>query len=165
MASNLHSLKFIGEPSSVRNRVKAPDSLRNSARRAGSLLIEATVALAIVAVLAVVVVELMTWSLRERARLASQQAALQLAANLLEEARAEPVATLTQAWAESRTIPPEIATRLPEGKVVVLVKSGETPRTRQVKVEVHWQTEAIPQSVALTTVLSERTTKKAGGQP
>ncbi len=107
----------------------------------------------------------MVWSLRERARLASHQAATELAANVLEEARAQPWEKLDSAWAEARTVPSEMAALLPEGKILVKLAPGA--KLRRVTVEVQWQGEpsASTQSVTLTTLLSARSAKKTGGTP
>jgi prepilin-type N-terminal cleavage/methylation domain-containing protein len=135
--------------------------------RAAFTILEITVTLAIIAILSVVVAQCVTWSLRERARLASQQAALELAANVLEASRAQPWAQLDPAWAEAQTVPTEMAALLPQGKVQVTLEPGLPPSTRRVTVEVRWQEgpDAPPQRVELTTVLSRRDQPKTGGQP
>jgi prepilin-type N-terminal cleavage/methylation domain-containing protein len=139
-----------------------------SRRRAGFTLMEVTVALAVLTVLAVIVAQCLAWSVRERARLASHQAALELAANTLETARAEPIERLSQAWADAQVIPSEMADLLPAGKIIVTVEPGQPiPLSRRVTVEVYWRFEndLAPHSVQLTAVLSERVTKKNGGKP
>jgi type II secretory pathway pseudopilin PulG len=130
--------------------------------RAGFTILEVTVALAILIILGAIVAQAMVWSLRERARLASHQAATELAANVLEEARAQPWDKLDDKWAEGRTVPSEMAALLPAGKIVVKLESAAT--SRRVTVEVRWQHEQ-EQSVSLTTLLSARETKKTGGTP
>src|SRR2546421_4359682 len=79
-----------------------------SVSRAGMTLVEVTVTLAIVGILAVIVSQCIVWSLQERARLASHQAALELADNLLEMARAQPWERLDQSWADAQAIPAEM---------------------------------------------------------
>jgi type II secretory pathway pseudopilin PulG len=131
-------------------------------------LVEVTVALAIIAVLAVIVAQCIAWGLRERARTLTQQAALELAANMLEAARAQPWDLLDQAWADGQTIPADMEALFPDGKLSMTVEPG--PRgsaTRRVTVDVTWQFEPhLPaQIVQLTTLLSGRVTEKPGGQP
>jgi type II secretory pathway pseudopilin PulG len=131
-------------------------------------LVEVTVTLAIMAVLAVIVAQSIAWSLRERARVATHLAALELAANMLEAARAQPWEQLDKAWADAQTIPSEMEVLLPEGKLLMTVEPEQPVRgTRRVTVEVAWQLEAhLPdQSVQLTTILSARKAKNAEGQP
>jgi prepilin-type N-terminal cleavage/methylation domain-containing protein len=141
---------------------------RMSAPRAALTLVEVTITLAIIGILVVIVTQCMVMSLRERGRMASQQAAQELAANTLEAARAQPWEKLDKTWADTQTLPAEMADLLPEGKIVVTVEPGQPEsQTRRVTVEVRWQVEPDqePRSVRLTTVLSARTAKKAGGNP
>jgi prepilin-type N-terminal cleavage/methylation domain-containing protein len=141
---------------------------RMSAPRVGMTLVEVTVTLAILAVLVVIVAQCIAWSLRERGRAATHQAALELATNMLEAARAQPWEQLDQTWADGQTIPSEMKLLLPEGKAHITVEPGQPePGTRRVTAEVTWQFEAHlpPRSVQLTTILSGRVGKKTGGQP
>jgi prepilin-type N-terminal cleavage/methylation domain-containing protein len=145
-----------------------PVSAGQTSLRGGMSLMEVTVTLAIIAVLAVVIAQCAYWSGLERGRMASHQAALELATNALEAARALPWDKLDQAWADAQTIPADMATLLPDGKLVVTVApEPRQPLTRRVTAEVRWQLEAHlpPQSEQLTTLLSERTAKKSGGRP
>ena len=130
-------------------------------------LVELMVALAVIMIVALIVTQAMVWSIQERSRLASQQAALELAANVLEAARAQPWDKLDQAWADAQGVPSEMAELLPAGKVLVTLEAGNPlPTTRRVNVEVRWRLEPEPaRSVQLTTVLSDRTAKKTGGTP
>ena len=144
----------------------APDSMPRP--RAGSLLIEATVALAIIAIVAAIVAQSIVWSLQERARAASHQAANELAANVFEAARALPFEKLDRQWADAQSVPSEMAALLPDGKVVVTVEaSSASVHTKRVTVEVRWPLapDQPPQSVRLTTLLSGRETKQIGGTP
>ena len=103
-----------------------------------------------------------------RSRFASQQAAVELAANVLEAARAQPFAELNQSWADAQIVPAEMAELLPAGKVIAKVEPAKgAPHARRLTVEVHWQIapEAPAQSVQLTGHLSGRETKKTGGAP
>jgi prepilin-type N-terminal cleavage/methylation domain-containing protein len=135
--------------------------------RAAFTLTEVMVAMAVTAVLGVVVAQCTVWSLRERARLRAHEAALELAANVLEEARARPWDRLDPDWAASRVVPTAMAELLPEGKVIVTLAPGEgAPHTRRVTVEVSWQSapHLPPQSVELTTLLSARQAPLPGGK-
>ena len=131
-------------------------------RRAGFTILEVTIALAILIILGMIVAQATVWSLRERARLVSHQAATELAANVLEEARAQPWDKLDAKWADGRTVPSEMAELLPAGKIIV--KLEPATNSRRVTVEVRWQLEQ-EQSVSLTTLLSAREAKKTGGTP
>jgi type II secretory pathway pseudopilin PulG len=141
---------------------------RMSAPRAGMTLVEITVTLGIVVVLGVIIAQCVAWSMRERTRMSAHQAALEMADNILEAARAQPWKQLDQAWADAQTIPPTMASLLPDGKVVVKVEAGQPePQARRVTVRVDWQfeTHLPPHSVELTTVLSGRTAKNDGAKP
>ena len=136
--------------------------------RAAMTMVECTVALAIIGVLMVVLAQCMVWTLQERQRVSAQQAALELAANILEAARAQPFDKLDNTWADAQTIPSEMEALLPGGKVVVKMEPGQpAPLTRRVTVEVTWQFEPFlpPLSVELTTVLSDRALIKAEAKP
>jgi type II secretory pathway pseudopilin PulG len=133
-------------------------------KRAAFTLVEVTVAMAVTAVLGVVLAQCTVWAMRERARLTAQRAALELAANVLEEGRARPWEKLDQSWAAAQTVPATMAELLPEGKVVVtLAPQAGATHLRRLTVEVRWQAAAqpTPQSVELTTLLSGR----EGGRP
>jgi type II secretory pathway pseudopilin PulG len=137
------------------------------AKRGATTLLETTVALAVIAVLAVVVAQCLILGMRERARSATYQAALELAANVLETARAQPWDQLDRVLAKAQTIPAEMADLLPEGKILITLELGPPePRTLRVTVEVRWQLDPglPPQSVSLTTLLSGRMAKKAGAK-
>jgi type II secretory pathway pseudopilin PulG len=139
-----------------------------ASNRPGMTVAECTVALAILLVVGVIVAQSTVWILREQARRGAHQAALEVAANVLETARATPPEQLSRAWAEAQTIPADSADLLPGGAVVVTVEPEKSfPQTRRVTVEVRWRPDANlpPQSVQLTTLLSERSATKAGGEP
>jgi prepilin-type N-terminal cleavage/methylation domain-containing protein len=137
-------------------------------KRNGFTMVEMTVTLALVAVLSVVVAQCVVWSMRERVRLAAHQAALELAANTLESARAQPLDKLDKAWAESHTVPSDMEAILPDGKMLVTVETmQDLPQSRRVTVEIRWQLEPnLPgRSVQLTGVFSPREAKSNGGKP
>src|ERR1700722_10410233 len=134
------------------------DALHSLPRpRSGTLLIEVTVALAIVAIVAAIVAQSIVWSLQERASAASHQAANELAANVLEAARALPFEKLDSQWADAQSVPSEMTALLPDGKVIVTVEaSPASAHTKRVTVEVRWPLapDQPPQSMRLTTLLS-----------
>ena len=137
-------------------------------RRPGMTLVEVTVTLAIMGILAVIVAQCAVWSLEQRGRIAAEQAALELADNILESARAQPFEKLDQAWADAQTIPAEMEALLPDGKVQVKVESDQpVALCRRVTVAVTWRFELYlpPHSVELTSVLCDRVAAKAGGKP
>jgi prepilin-type N-terminal cleavage/methylation domain-containing protein len=139
-----------------------------STGRAAFTLLELTVAAAIIAILVVIVAQSFAVSLRERARAAAYQAATELAANILEAARAQPFDKLDKAWADAQIIPTETAELLPQGKLIVTVEpEKQIEHLRRVNVEVEWRFEEhLPmQSVKLTTLFAGRDAKAKGGTP
>ena len=135
-----------------------------ASERVGFTLAELTAALLILAVVAVIVTQCAVWAQRERTRLAAQHAALELAANVLEAAKAQPWEKLDKAWADGRSIPGDMADLLPSGNLEVVVAEGPARLSRRVTAEVSWQIEAHlpPQSVKLTSVFAARS---KGGTP
>jgi hypothetical protein len=130
--------------------------------------VETTIALAVLLVLGVLVAQCTVWTLRERARRLAHQTALEVAANVLETARATPLEQLDRDWAAAQKIPAETAALLPEGTVAVTVAPERAfPRARRLTVEVRWRSDVQlpPQSVQLTTLLSPRTAAGPGGEP
>lgn len=136
-------------------------------KRSGFTLMEATTALAIVAILAVIVVQCVVWSMRERARFAARHAALEVAANVLEAARAEPFERLDKDWAESHVVSPEMDALLPKGAISVTVEPEKSvPGTKRVTVEVQWHFDTDqPQKVMLSALLAPREARSKGGVP
>lgn len=146
----------------------ADTSQARGERRAGFTLLELTVAVAIIAMLVVIVAQCLSFGLQERARVGAQQAATELAANVLEEARALPFEKLDQKWADGVAIPSESADLLPDGKIIVTVSPEKgLPRAKRVHVEVRWQFEPHlgVQRVSLTTLLAPRESKAKGETP
>jgi hypothetical protein len=136
--------------------------------RAGITVVETTIALAVLLVLGVLVAQCTVWTLRERARRLAHQTALEVAANVLETARATPLERLDRDWAAAQKIPAETAALLPEGTVAVTVAPERAfPRARRLTVEVRWRSDVQlpPRSVQLTTLLSPRTAASPGGEP
>jgi type II secretory pathway pseudopilin PulG len=130
-------------------------------------MVEVTVALALLMILGVLIAQAIVWGLQERARAAAHQAALELAANVLEAARAEPWEKLDKGWADAQQAPSDMGAVLPDARLAVTVTpEPKLPECRRVTVEVRWQFAPQPvKSVELTTLLSRRETKKAGGTP
>jgi prepilin-type N-terminal cleavage/methylation domain-containing protein len=155
------------DATSARLCLVAPRLARFQRRRAFTLL-EMTVALAILAVLIVIIAQCFSLSFRERARAASHHVATELAANILEAARAQPFDKLDQSWADSQVIPTYSAELLRQGKVIVTVEPEKsTPNLKRVQVEVRWRFEEhLPMnSVHLTTLIAPREARSKGGEP
>jgi prepilin-type N-terminal cleavage/methylation domain-containing protein len=126
--------------------------------RRGFTLAEVGIALAILAGAAVLVVQLTTWVLAERARTDARLEATDAAANLLEQARARPWDDLTDEWAKAQRLPDHLAARWPEGKLAVRVEpERDRPRVKRVTVEVRWDRS---DPVTMTALFAART---AGG--
>jgi hypothetical protein len=116
------------------------------------------VALAIIMILGIIVVQAVAWGLQERARANAHHAALELAANILEAARAQPADKLDKAWADLQQAPSDMDAVLPGAKVAVTVEPDAKLRaSRRVIVEVSWQFAPEPaKSVRMTSVFSAR---------
>ena len=92
---------------------------------------------------------------------------MEVAANVLEAARAEPWEKLDKTWADAQQVPSDMEAVLPDAKLAVSV-APEPKQTecRRVTVEVSWQFAPQPaKRVQLTTLLSRREHKKPGGTP
>jgi prepilin-type N-terminal cleavage/methylation domain-containing protein len=134
-------------------------------KRGAFTIVEMTVTVAIVAILVVIVAQCVLLSIQERARIVAHQAALELAANVLEDARAQPFDKLDKTWAAAQAIPSESEGLLMDGKLVVTIEPEKSaPKAKRVTVEVHWLYDAnLPRrSVQLMTVFSGRERKKGG---
>jgi hypothetical protein len=141
--------------------------LESSRHRAFTLL-EATVALGILATALVLVAQIGLWSLRERARSAVRLEALEWAANVLESARACPWEELTSAWGAAQHLPEPLAKRLDDAKVSVRVEPEVSqPLVKRVTVQVHAPSEQRLEEplVQLVGFFSARSTTIAGGKP
>lgn len=128
---------------------------------------ELSVAVLILVMVFPVIAQLTYWSLRQRARLQSQQTALELANNILEAARAMPADALTPQWILEQTIPEDVMPLLPEGTLSVQIEdvSDKSP-ARRVTAIVTWQTDDVGphREVRLVTLLNPRA-HPAGAQP
>ena len=127
--------------------------------RRGFSLVEAVVALAVLAIAAVLVAEFATWSLAERGRTDARLEALTAATNVLEEARAKPWDELTPEWAAARKLPAPVAARWSDCKLTVkVVAEADRPRVKRVTAEVAWtDPKRALAPVALTALLAART--------
>lgn len=133
--------------------------------RAGFTLTEALVALAVLAAAGVLVAQLATWSLAERARTDARLEAVDAAANVLEQARARPWADLTADWAAAARAPDYLTARWPDGRLAVRVEpEPDRPRVKRVTVEFKWTDTARVgwPPVVLTGWFADRA---AGGKP
>jgi prepilin-type N-terminal cleavage/methylation domain-containing protein len=136
-----------------------------SHRRAFTIM-EIVAALAILASAMVLVAQLGTWTLAERLRGREQQAALELAANVLESARARPWHELTPAWAASQRLPPSQTERHWRLSVQV-APEPERPLTKRVTVEVqiHYEHGQMPPPVQMVGLFSARSVASPGEKP
>jgi hypothetical protein len=118
---------------------------------------EAVAAIGVLLAVIVVVVQTSLWSLRERARNAEHHAALELAHNVMEAARARTLDDLTPAWAAKQRLPRAWHDLLPGGQLNVRVESDKTiASAKRVVVEVRWGVEPAPRSLELVSVFSPR---------
>jgi prepilin-type N-terminal cleavage/methylation domain-containing protein len=131
--------------------------------RPGFTLLECVIALGVLAAVTVFVAQLATWSLTERQKADERLTALELAANVLEAARARPWADLTPAWADGQRLPDELAARLLDARLTVRVEpEPDRPHVKRVNVELKWKHHDRMQArtVALVGLFADRS---AGG--
>jgi type II secretory pathway pseudopilin PulG len=139
-----------------------------SGRRSGLTMLETCVALAILGVALVLVAQLGYLNLREGIRADAQSAALELAANILEAAQAQPWAALNSEWAAAQQVPDLLRPQLADGELNVKVEpEPDLPQTKRVTVEVRWQ---MPEGVTCAPVrllglFSRRNAGSAGESP
>lgn len=134
----------------------------------GFTVLEAVSALSIACLAMALVAQVGFCSLRERERFAARQVAIELAANVLEAARAQAWESLDANWAATRQIPDAARKRLADGSFTVRVESVESsPHLKRVTVEVRWmQPESVEaRPVRLAALLAARTSAAAGGAP
>jgi len=133
-------------------------------KRRGYNLMEVSAAMLILALVLPMVAQLACWSLRQRSRTLSQHAALELANNVLESARACSWPQLSAEWAAAQKIPADITPLLPDGTLTAQVEPDKQ-QARRVTVTVTWSTgdPGPPRQLRLVTLLSPRMT--TGGQP
>jgi type II secretory pathway pseudopilin PulG len=108
-------------------------------RRNGFTIMETAIALALLSFAMVLVAQLGTWTLAERARADERLAALEGVANVLEAARARPWADLTPEWAAEQRLTDDLADRLHEAVLTVRVEpEPDRPRVKRVTVQLGW---------------------------
>lgn len=135
---------------------------------AGFTVLEITLALGILLVAMVLVAQAGFASMRDRVRNAARLQAEELAANVLEAARACPWETLTPEWAAAQRLPEGGADRLLEGRMTVTV-APETgrPLVKRVTVTISWTQDGDKPArpVELVGLFAARVTAAKGGQP
>jgi type II secretory pathway pseudopilin PulG len=134
-------------------------------RAAGFTLLEMTAALGILTVALLVIAQVGVWSLTERMRAVERQSVEEVAANVLESARATPWEALTPAWAKEQRLPEPLSQ---QWKLDVQVEPEPgAERTKRITVEIS----LLPdqgnrgQPVRLVGLISARTTEASGGKP
>ncbi|MDB5309772.1 MAG: hypothetical protein JWO38_3974 [Gemmataceae bacterium] len=131
--------------------------------RRGFTLGECAIALAALATISVMVAELATRMLSDRARIEARAEGTQVGANILEQAWALSWDGLTSEWAGGRKVPDHVLQRWPDARLAVRVEAEPNrPRVKRVTVELRWGDDR-PTSwppVVLTALFAART---AGG--
>jgi type II secretory pathway pseudopilin PulG len=134
--------------------------------RRAAILLELVAAIAILAVVMTLVAQTSIWSMRERARNAEHHAALELADNIMEAARARAWEDLTASWAKQQKMGTDWGQRLPDPKLTVCVEPEKTVvLAKRVTVDIRWGAEPSPRSVQLVGLFSPRATLASGGKP
>lgn len=135
---------------------------------AGFTVLEITLALGILLVAMVLVAQAGFASMRDRVRHAARHQAEELAANVLEAARACPWETLTPEWAAGQRLPEGGADRLLDGRLTVTVapEKGQ-PLVKRVTVTIAWTQDGNKPArpVELVGLFSARVTAEKGGTP
>jgi type II secretory pathway pseudopilin PulG len=138
----------------------------HAAARGGFTIIEVTLALGVLTVAMVLIAEVSVWSLREQSRSSARQTAEEVAANVLEEARACPWDELTPAWAAAQRLPEPLLQR--DWRLTVRVEPEKSlPEVKRVSVAVQWAaSEGAPAApVQLVSLFSARSISSPGGKP
>lgn len=130
--------------------------------RSGFTVVELVAALSILAMAMVLVAQLSVFVWGERSRAAADVAALELAANTLETARATPWDQLTSAWAAAQTLPAPFAERGWRLHVTIEQEAGR-PNLRRVAVEVERGGERGARPVRLVALFAARSLGRPGG--
>jgi type II secretory pathway pseudopilin PulG len=134
----------------------------------GFTLVESVSAMALLATTMILIAEVGLWSLHERTRSASRQEAIELAANILESARAAPFAALTPEWGARHKLPDYLAPRFRQGKLSVRIEA-ESGRASAKRVTVQIESArsgVVPDPpVVLTAIISARSAPLPGGRP
>jgi len=135
---------------------------------AGFTVLEITLALGVLLVAMVLVAQVGFQSMRDRSRNAARHQAEELAANVLEEARACSWDALTPEWAAGQRLPESGAERLVDGRLTVRVApEADRPHLKRVTVTIAWTQDGNKPArpVELVGLLSTRTAPVQGGKP
>jgi type II secretory pathway pseudopilin PulG len=135
---------------------------------AGFTILEITLALGVLAVAMVLVTQVGFQSMRDRARNAARHQAEELAANILEMARACSWEALTPDWAAAQRLPETSAERLANGRLTVCVTpEAGRPYLKRVTVTVSWTQDGdkAARPVELVGLFRTRTAVAKGGRP
>jgi prepilin-type N-terminal cleavage/methylation domain-containing protein len=138
-------------------------------RRRGFTILELSVTLSILSVAMALAAQVGIWSLRERAQTAARLAALELAANIMESARALPWEGLSPDWAATQQLPESLSGVLPDGRVTVRVLPEESrQQNKRVTVTIDWKRDngVMARPVELVGLFSARSpVEPSGGNP
>jgi type II secretory pathway pseudopilin PulG len=134
--------------------------------RPGFTVLETSVAIGLLALGIAATAQLGVWVLAERSRNRDQQAALELAANVLEAARASRWETLTPAWAAEQRVPTIFEERGWQLTVRV-AEEPKRPHLKRVSVQVHIPAArgGMGQPIELTTLFAAAAQARPGGKP
>ncbi len=135
--------------------------------RGGFTITETVIALGILGLVLTLMMGVSLTVLRERFRVSDRQAAQELAANVLESARACPWEDLSGTWASAQRLPGSFLERGWRLEVRVEPEKGR-PLVKRVTAAVHWRSGGNPPdlSVELAGLFSGRdTTAPKGGKP
>jgi hypothetical protein len=123
----------------IRNSTQLVDSRRHKKARRGSLLLETTVAIVILAVAIVAVAHTMAVLSVQRQSAERQTLAMQEAANLMERIYVLPVDEITTEKVATLKLPAACRQRLPGAKLGVAVESlDQDPPAKRISIEIEW---------------------------
>jgi type II secretory pathway pseudopilin PulG len=134
----------------------------NNYRRRAFTITEAIISLTVITAVGALVAEHAAWTISERNRSDAKLEAVEVATNILEQARDKPWNELNAAWAKARVLPKPIANRWPHCRLQVRVEpEPKMPNIKRVTVEVKWEnTERSSwQPVILTSFFATRSTE------
>jgi hypothetical protein len=134
--------------------------------RTGFTVLETSVAIGLLALGMAATAQLGIWVLAERGRNRDQQAALELAANVLEAALASRWEALTPAWAAGQHLPGLLEER--GWRITVRVaEERRAQRLKRITVQVHMPARAggMPQPVELVGLFAPRAEPVPGEKP
>lgn len=134
-------------------------------RRDGFTIAETLIALALLGVALTLVAQVGLWALTDRSRSADRQEATELAANLLESARATDWSDLTPAWAAGQKLSDDQSARCWRLEVRVTPEVGR-PQVKRVLVRVtlRSQGDGADRTIELVGLFAARTAESKGDQ-